>query len=289
MVGLVDPLVKAITFADPRNGWLFGPGLWATHDGGQHWKRIALDAEVLDVVANGGWTYATTYFRLGTGRGSTSLWRSPVGRDDWQAVAALKSTVSQQVPLLAASGRSVWVGVLPATATAKSVPALWRSADGTAWQRIAHPCAGANGTLLSLAATSASDLVMVCAGSSGREEVATSTDGGMQTHNVANAPIGTFAIVGAAPGQLKTIVLASPNDIVAPDSVLPRVPSELERTSDGGRSWAHTDYGKPGIGWADLQFASPTVAWTVHGYPGASADQLMHSTDTGASFKPVRF
>lgn len=288
--GLVDPLVKAITFADPRDGWLFGPGLWATHDGGQHWKRIAINMPVVGVVSSGGWAYAATYPRLGESRGSSSLWRSPVGRDDWQAVGALASTASSLVSVLAASGRSLWVGVLPANATDTSVPVLWRTTDGAHWQRIAQPCASASSAVLSIDATSATDLVMVCTGSSGHEEIVTSTDGGIHTRRTAQAPAGTFfEVVGAALGELKTIVLASPNDVVVPATALPPVRSELERTGDGGRSWTRTVYGKPNVGWADLQFLSPTVAWAVHGYPGASADQLVHSTDAGASFKPVRF
>src|SRR6516162_2378937 len=32
--------VSQIVFADQRDGWAFGPGLWATHDGGTHWHRV---------------------------------------------------------------------------------------------------------------------------------------------------------------------------------------------------------------------------------------------------------
>ena len=32
--------ITGIRFADLRDGWAFGPELWATHDGGKTWKRL---------------------------------------------------------------------------------------------------------------------------------------------------------------------------------------------------------------------------------------------------------
>ena len=32
--------VGSVTFADARNGWLYGPGLWATHNGGASWHKV---------------------------------------------------------------------------------------------------------------------------------------------------------------------------------------------------------------------------------------------------------
>src|SRR5581483_4839251 len=46
----VDPAdayaVTGVAFADRSNGWLFGPGLWATHDGGRHWSHPAVPAPI---------------------------------------------------------------------------------------------------------------------------------------------------------------------------------------------------------------------------------------------------
>ena len=80
--------VKAIAFADARNGWLYLPGLWATHDGGAHWSRVALNGAVGAITVAGGWAYAVVDATLGGITGS--LWRSPVGRDEWQPVHGLQ-------------------------------------------------------------------------------------------------------------------------------------------------------------------------------------------------------
>lgn len=284
-LGMAGPAVKAITFADARDGWLFGPGLWATHDGGNHWARVAMKAQVNGVVASGGWVYATTVSLVG----GFSLFRSPLGREDWQPVGSLAATTSPPVALLAAFGRAAWVGVLARNPKPTSVPELWRTAEGAHWQLIGNPCASASQTLLSVTATTATDLAMLCSGST-HEQIVTSSDGGIHTRQIAPTPTGSYFGVVAAPlGQSKIVVLASPSDVVLPANLLAGVHSVLDRTIDGGRSWTSTTYGDRGIGWADLEFVSPTVAWVVHGFPGASNDQLMQTTDAGATFKPVPF
>jgi hypothetical protein len=34
--------VSSVVFASRRDGWLYGPGLWSTRDGGARWRRISL-------------------------------------------------------------------------------------------------------------------------------------------------------------------------------------------------------------------------------------------------------
>ncbi len=34
--------VAKVRFADPDNGWAFGPELWVTHDGGTRWSHPTL-------------------------------------------------------------------------------------------------------------------------------------------------------------------------------------------------------------------------------------------------------
>jgi photosystem II stability/assembly factor-like uncharacterized protein len=281
VLGLSGPYVKAITFANPRDGWLFGAGLWATHDGAKHWARVAIKGSVIAVVASGGWAYATTYSVGAQG----SLFRSPVAHDDWQPVAALAATVGSPIPLLAAYGRAAWVGVLPLNAKPPFAPDLWRSADGSHWQRIGNPCAGASESLVSAAATSATGLVMSCGGP---EEIVTSADGGIHTRRI--TPPGNVVGRLAAPlGQSKIIVLDYPTNQAPPSGLPAHAQSWIDRTANDGRSWTRTPSNDRGVGWADLQFVSATVAWVVHGFPGAPIDQLMRTTDTGATLNPVRF
>ncbi len=289
MIGFLEPLVQAITFADQRDGGFLGPGFGRPMTAGsigsasRSTRRFRRRRERrLGVRGDPS--------RVARGPGSTSLWRSPIGRDDWQPVAALTGTFSPVVPLLVASGHSVWDGVLPANATVASIPALWRSDDAAHWQRTAHPCASAIGDLLGITVTSATDLVMVCADGGTPDEIVTSTDGGIHTRKTAHTPPrANFEVVAAALGQLQTICSPFPTTPRSPPPRSRACQSELDRTSDGGQILDPHRLRPEWHRLGDLQFVSPTVAWAVHGYPGASADQLIHSTDTGASFTPVRF
>jgi photosystem II stability/assembly factor-like uncharacterized protein len=60
-------------------------------------------------------------------------------------------------------------------------------------------------------------------------------------------------------------------------------------TRSDGASWSRTIYHDSGAGFADLQFVSPTDGWVIHGYPGGAADELLHTTNAGATFTNVRF
>jgi hypothetical protein len=211
--------------------------------------------------------------------------RSPVGRDDWQPVGSVTSHVIAIPGPSAAFGNAAWM-TLPAS-TQKPISTLWRTTDGTNWQSAGRPC-GQQGYVDGIAASSATDLVMDC-GPKGAP--LTSTDGGLQTEPVAGLPAsGVFvSVIGAPPGDRDTFVLAAPSsfqEMGSPPVSLTSY-SELVRTTNAGRSFKTTRFVDHGAGFADLQFVSPTAGWVVHGYPGAKVDQLMRTTDAGATFTAV--
>jgi photosystem II stability/assembly factor-like uncharacterized protein len=283
-VGSAGPQVRAVTFADPRNGWLYGPGLWATHDGGEHWTRVTLKLPLDDLVVSGGWAYAEGY---NYGKDESSLFRSPIGRDDWRPVAALPTTLTAPPWLLAASGNTVWTVLQRLTSTSEGPAELWRTTDGTHWRQIGEPCPNHLAPLVSIAATSPSDLLLTCGGA-----VLVSTDGGNRTRSIGPSRAGySFGPVGAPPGQVQTIVRASP--IASATAGLrppqPGVRSALARTINGGSSWTTTDYSESEVGWADLEFVNSTVGSVIHGCPGCGEDQLLRTTNAGATFTPVTF
>jgi hypothetical protein len=43
------PAAGNIRFADPEDGWVFGPRLYATHDGGRHWDAVPMPGQVTDL------------------------------------------------------------------------------------------------------------------------------------------------------------------------------------------------------------------------------------------------
>src|SRR6202035_2026928 len=78
--------VSTVRFSSASDGWLFGPGLWATTDGGQHWHRVLLaSAERVDGSLN-----------------AARLYRSEVGSGKWTLVSKVTPAAA-----LTVSGHSV--------------------------------------------------------------------------------------------------------------------------------------------------------------------------------------
>jgi photosystem II stability/assembly factor-like uncharacterized protein len=47
------PPVSEVRFADKLDGWIYGPSLFATHDGGAHWQQVNLGGSVISLEASG--------------------------------------------------------------------------------------------------------------------------------------------------------------------------------------------------------------------------------------------
>lgn len=86
--------VSQVRFLDTKNGWAFGPELWATHDGGAHWTKVRIaSGRVIDLAAVK--TRAFAVVGIGcTGTGadyaascaSVALLSSPATSDKWRVV-----------------------------------------------------------------------------------------------------------------------------------------------------------------------------------------------------------
>jgi photosystem II stability/assembly factor-like uncharacterized protein len=274
---VVSPFVSGIVFADALNGWLYGPALWSTHDGGMHWTRINLNRPVYAVTVAGETAYAMTTANS-NGVLRQPLLSSPVDRDDWQPVTAVTAKANAATQPNAVFASTVWVATGVSTIGSNAAE-LWRSSGGTSWQSVGYPC-GRHGYIVSLAASSATNLVVSCGP---RGVVYGSTDGGV---HVQRAPglMGEGGILGqiaTPPGSSGLIIVSLYAESLGPS------PSTILRSTDGGRSMTPTTYHDHSAGFIDLQFVSPTAGWLVHGYPGASVDELMQTTDAGATFAPV--
>jgi photosystem II stability/assembly factor-like uncharacterized protein len=69
-------------FGSAQDGWLYGGGLWATHDGGLTWTHLDLPGAVHRLEAAAG----TAWALVDVGDSQEQLWSSPVGEDDWRRV-----------------------------------------------------------------------------------------------------------------------------------------------------------------------------------------------------------
>ena len=95
--------VSQIRFLGLRNGWAYGPALYATHDGGHRWTAITgLPGRVVDLATVGHRAFAV----VGAGCSGTdyrencatfSLFSTAAGSDSWRPVGGA-STTSQVVP-----------------------------------------------------------------------------------------------------------------------------------------------------------------------------------------------
>lgn len=88
--------VGGIRFLDGVNGWAFGPELWATHDGGDHWHSVNTSGQrVTDLETAGDRAYALFAHCTGTYAGgfaadctSYTLMTTTAGSDNWVSAGA---------------------------------------------------------------------------------------------------------------------------------------------------------------------------------------------------------
>ena len=113
-------------FADERNGWVFGIGMWATHDGGATWRPLDSPyGNVLSLEAAAGRVWAIVQST------EPHPFSAPVGSDDWQPAG------SDPVPTARVadgpgevSGTDIALQGAPATSLAPTTFGSWTRADG---------------------------------------------------------------------------------------------------------------------------------------------------------------
>jgi len=149
-LGFAQPSAAAITdiaFANLADGFLYGPGLLATHDGGRSWVRQNLPpVQALGIGA--GYSYALT--RQG---GSWGLWRAAIGSGRWLAMPlpprASPSPASDYRTKLYVEGGTLALlrtGFFGPAVTPGEVGRLWLSTDdGMSWQLRHVPCRAPKG------------------------------------------------------------------------------------------------------------------------------------------------
>lgn len=242
--------VSSVRFANANDGWLFGPGLWATTNGGKHWQRVTLPGVVYMLATSGGEAYAAVKPANGSDL-QAHLYKSAVGSGKWSLVPKVAP-----VNTLTAFGHSAWTG---------AAPNLWRSTTGgKTWAKLSFKCPARYPDSSEVAAASANDVAIACSemGSpqpgESYKQVLVSTNGGAKFVAVSGAPPLLGQIYGLAmpAGEPKMITINSASGA-----------SYLYQTINGGKTWTN---GVPklgvdgGLGFADLKFVSSTRGWAIH-------------------------
>src|SRR5579875_1432561 len=211
--------VSQIRFLNTRDGWAFGPALYATVDGGQTWAQVPTGGRrVVDLETVGDRAFAVLATCGGTGSDfaaectSFSLEEATAGSNAWspvsvpvtsfgdngQASSAALVLTSSRGYLLApggalysgpVDGSGAWQQV--STGTSNGAPC----GPGTA-QADGQPSTGM------LAAAGPSSLVLACGLQQAGTGIYTSTDGGQTWQQQASVPggDGTVTSVAAQPG-----------------------------------------------------------------------------------------
>lgn len=150
--------VTGLRFLNGAYGWAFGPELWATNDGGEHWRQVNTgNASVTDLETVNGRAYAL-FGQCGTAGGnkiaactSYTLESVTAGSDAWTPVAGVPTgltTGSTGAAGSTATGSAVIelagaAGTVPATGYLAAPDGTLYSGplDGGAWHRVATlPC-----------------------------------------------------------------------------------------------------------------------------------------------------
>ena len=280
--------VSGVVFDSRQDGWLYGPGLYATHDGGAHWQRISLGGNIVPSLGGGVTAMAAS---AGTAWAvvdpdpfhglADELYRSPAGKNAWARVG----TMTAANAVFAVSGRAAWFA--NSTRGPGSSEYVWATADGARWHKYPLSCPGTYYQLAGIAPGSPSHVLFLCAFPQGmfqtQKEVLLSVNGGRTEHLIGPAPMrGDVSGFAVLPQRATMITIA----VVTPGL------DYLYRSANGGKTW--TQVAVPGTGGgvslSSLSYVSPTVGWMVIGGPfGGGTSLLLRTTDAGATWHQVRF
>jgi photosystem II stability/assembly factor-like uncharacterized protein len=150
--------VREVRFADPDDGWVFGSELWATHDGGAHWRQQDLPgASAGNYLVSSLETSAGVVHAAVIDPPSVTMYSSPVGSDSWQISPTRIEMGAGPVPhaQIVLQRSAGWIVEVDRTVIGGA-----RLVDGS-WMAWQPPCSSAGGGVR-LAVASTTSLVAIC-------------------------------------------------------------------------------------------------------------------------------
>ncbi len=243
-----------LAFDDHGDGFLYGPGLFVTHNGGKRWVRSSQRGTVLSVEALGSsiWMVET---RCPVSKAGTCPLQLSVSSDGGRVWSSLPTPANalNNAYFGGALGQTWLVRVNSSAAYLLANPVinpegepdeapLWFTADGgKSWFTRSIPCA-IDGQSVVLSAAPDGTLVAVCAGLPGTGEemksVLRSHNGGVSWTVEADCPVISSAAEPACASDMLNSGYLSEIDAVSADTVyLVGDRSALLVSHDGGASW----------------------------------------------------
>ena len=278
---------SSIAFDASGDGFLYGPGLYATHDGGARWSRLPQPGAVLEVSIEGHSVWLAE--RVCRPACTLALYTSVEGGLAPAQPPGLPAPPRAVEP---AAGQDYIVRTGASSAYVLSGPtkagvALDRTSDGgRTWTRLEIPCFGFSAVL---AADRGGALVALCASEPGAgmqlKSSATSRDGG-RTWTV-HAPCANPNVCRSAlaEGYLGTLAATSPSTAFALGDRSP-----LLITHDAGASWrALAEVGDLNGEPAQVLFVSPRAGIVLgRANTTTAAVTIWHTSDAGAKWTALQ-
>ena len=191
-----------VRFADSENGWISGPLLFATHDAGSTWTRVAFPGEgssgaSVDALETAG---GRVYAEIAEGTepntdGPVVLFESPTNRDSWQPVSGVTTGTAGYAGEISVAQGVFWATLHSAVVTAEGntqSSTLYRSLNGVTWRTEPQPCQSGWGA--TVAAATSARVFIVCSGggaAGSQEKMAyVSHNDGASYQLVADPPLG---------------------------------------------------------------------------------------------------
>jgi len=232
--------VSGVRFATSMVGYLFGPSLLMTTDGGHTWQLQAGPLVETLTVADGV-VFRVAYGHSGCpGPCQPTLQEAPFGSGTWQTLIGQLSTPDRSsLAQIVASGQDLLVAMYGSQAGPFSAQAtVYRSTDvGGSWQLMSDPCAvqgpsGVEEDLIDLAGAPGGFFAGLCSPHVGTGSfVMTSTDGGSSWQKVGALPAGQILNELAAASSSTLAVSTGATSGAGPFT------AQVFVSTDGGQRW----------------------------------------------------
>jgi len=221
--------VRNIRFANLKDGWAFGPGLFATHDGGKTWTDETQSQPIiaLQPVENSVWAIEGSCTPENQCNFSLIQWNP--ANDSWQPINHQPLIPGPQVQLVRYKGRDAWIlSWGPGSSPSNPANTLSITHDGgQTWAERSSPCTEAGSFTERLAAVDSQQAWIACAGEPGAGQqmkyLFKSSDSGESW--------GERIDIGSA-GYLDDLAATTPDN-----GFMGMGRGSLLTTQDGGQSW----------------------------------------------------
>ena len=268
----VNGLASAgVRFADDLRGWIYGPGLFETTDGGTSWARVALpdwsDGDLVSSLETAAGQVDALIERVLPSPG-LRLVQSRLASSTWTTVLTTDGSG-------AARSMTLQKGEVRIAVESPGGVQLVTFRPGADPERRSLGCD--TGTSTAIAAYEVNDVTVVCSepALTGRKTVRVSHDGGLSFRTVGSTPTGMGFVASVAMADPRTIVVAGSGGV-------------LVVSLDGGQSWTTIpEDALGGAQWHDLGFTTEQRGVAV--LDTGDASRLLQSIDGGRTWNAVTF